>query len=308
MKVLLIDADGVNGFPNLALMKLSAWYNAQGDHVDLIKGIPTTPPLERYDKALASCVFFQNRESVLSYLRLLDCPWELGGSGYDLETELPYEIEHSRPDYGLYPTPFSIGFTSRGCIRKCGFCIVQKKEGHIRDNAPISEFHNPDHDRLVLLDNNFLASPKRKENLAYIREQGLSVNFNQGLDARLITWKVAEELASIKLYAWRFKTKGFHIAFDSPISEKAVRRAISNCANAGIRSYRIMCYVLVGFDTTLEQDLDRVMILKEIGAIPFVMVYNKTDNPVLWDLARWVNRKYYQFIDWKDYKGRVKCG
>ena len=181
--VLLVDADSKKGFPNLSLMKLSAWYKKEGWSVDLIKGLPMAPPLHLYDKSYISVIFFQNKERALDYAMILpNC--EVGGSGYDLTKTLPDEIEHIMPDYSLYDIDYSIGFTSRGCIRNCGFCVVPKKEGEIRDNAPITEFLA--HDKVMLLDNNFLASPRCKNNLDFLIINDLKVNFNQGLDLSLI--------------------------------------------------------------------------------------------------------------------------
>lgn len=310
MWALLIDADSVNGFPNLALMKLSASLKAKGASVDLIRGIPETPPLVDYDRAFLSCVFFQNAERAKAYAESLNYPVELGGSGIDLTTELPYDIEHIRPDYALYPTPFSIGFTSRGCIRKCGFCVVSKKEGHIRDHAPITEFHNPDHRDIVLLDNNFLASPRWRENLAYIRNQKLRVNFNSGLDIRLMSSEIAGLLHETKCRDWTFKTRKIAFAFDSPSIAKAVVRGIDLLRDAGFtkNDFRnvIMFYVLVGYNTTPIQDLERLRLLMDRKVGFFVMRFNQAEGPhrILYHLARWANRMFYQYFDFADYN----CG
>jgi aryl carrier-like protein len=302
MRVLLVDADSANGFPNLALMKLSAWLKQRGDSVDLVKGIPTTPPLERYDQAFGSCIFFQNRERFVAYMESLSCPYQAGGSGFDLKGELLEPIEHMRPDYDLYPTAFSLGFTSRGCIRKCGFCIVPEKEGHIRDHAPISEFHKAEHNKLLLLDNNFLASPKWKDNLTYIQENDLHVNFNQGLDIRLVNEEVAGRLASVKTMDWKFKRRGLHFAFDSLAVEKAVRKGISYLLTAGFKAKDLMFYVLVGYDTEEQEDLYRIETLRELGVMPYVMPFNSSSKPYVKKLARWVNRCYYQFIPYADFR------
>ena len=217
--VLLVDADSKKGFPNLALMKLSAWYKREGWHVDLIQGLPDAPPLHLYDKTYISVIFFQNKEKALDYALMMPNS-EIGGSGYDLTKTLPDEIEHIKPDYSLYDLDFSMGFTSRGCIRKCGFCIVPKKEGSIKHHAFVQEFHNLGHTNVMLLDNNFLASPNWKYNLGYINDLGLKVNFNQGLDIRLLDKDKAALLASTKYYSWNFKTRSLHFAFDDPRHEK----------------------------------------------------------------------------------------
>lgn len=302
MRVLLVDADSHNGFPNLALMKLSAYHKQQGDTIVFIKGIPTTAPLEHCDKVYISCVFFQNADAVRDYAAQFTCPVELGGSGLDLHLDLPHEIEHIMPDYSLYDVDFSLGFTSRGCIRNCGFCVVPEKEGMIKDNAPISEFHNPTHNKVVLLDNNFGASPRWKENLAYIQEHDLKVNFNQGLDIRILTKEFAEKLAEVKYYNWTFKKRSLHFAFDDLRYKDKFKEGIETLISSGIPASHIMVYVLVGYNSTIQDDLERISTITHYGAVPYVMRYNSTKNRELAKLARWVNRMYYQFIEWSVYK------
>lgn len=300
--ILLIDADSKNGFPNLVLMKISAWHKAKGNHVDLIKGIPTSPPLGKHDKAYASCVFFQNKEKLVAYLRMLGCDWIAGGSGWNLSSGLVSEIEHIRPDYALYPTSFDLGFTSRGCIRHCGFCVVPQKEGTIRDHAPISEFHDPEHDEIILLDNNFLSSPRWRENLAFIKAHNLKVNFNQGLDIRLVNREIAGLLAETKSFDWKFGMRGFYFAFDSMAVEPSVCKGVRLLEDAGIKARSLMFYILVGYNTTQEEDLHRIEKIKELGAIPYIMPFNSSRDQRIRKLARWVNRRYYQFIDYEKFQ------
>jgi hypothetical protein len=296
MRILLVDADSKTGFPNLVLMKLSAWHKQQGDHIELIKGIPNTQPLEHYDKTYISCIFFQNKERVLDYASQLDNV-VVGGSGIDLDTTLDHDLEHIMPDYDLYNINFSMGFTSRGCIRNCGFCIVPEKEGKIRHNASIAEFLHPDHEKVILLDNNFLASPRWREHLQYLIYHGINVNFSQGLDIRLLTDEMAELLSHTKYYSWNFKTRGLHFAFDDLRYEKDVWQGIDLLEKAGIPLKHCLFYVLIGYNTTEEQDLYRIRSLYSRGVHPYVMPYNKHKS----DLTRWVNRLYYQFIPWEIY-------
>ena len=296
MEVLLVDADSKKGFPNLALMKLSTWYKQQGHTIDLIKGIPTTKPLEQYDKVLISCIFYQNREQVLDYASQFDNV-QIGGSGFDYNIVLDQDIEHIMPDYSLYNLDYSIGFTSRGCIRNCGFCVVPEKEGFIRDNAPISEFHYPEHKKIILLDNNFQASPKWRENIEYLIEHDLKVNFNQGLDIRILDYDFASQLAQTKYYNWTFKRKGLHFAFDDLRYEKQIWAGIDLLENVGVNLKDVLFYVLIGYNTTEEEDLYRINSLYERGVRPYVMPYNQCKSK----LTRWVNRLYYQFIPWSEY-------
>lgn len=304
MKILLVDADSKTGFPNLALMKLSAWHKQQGHEVDLIKGTPTTAPLNGYDKTYVSCIFFQNRDKVLDYANQIEHV-EIGGSGWDLDNTLPDPIEHIMPDYGLYGVDFSMGFTSRGCVRNCGFCIVPEKEGHIRDNAPISEFHNPDHENIILLDNNFQMSPKWRENLHYLWEYGLHVNFNQGLDIRILTNEFVKELSGINFENWTFRRSTINFAFDDLRYEKQFREGVRLLDHYGINPRKLSVYMLVGYNTTREEDKKRFEIMKELGVYPYVMKYNRSDDKWLRHFARYVNRKYYEFIEWDEYNEGV---
>jgi len=305
VRVLLVDADSKTGFPNLALMKLSAWYKQQGNQVDLIRGIPTTAPLETYDKTFISCIYFQNREAVLDYAAQVQNV-QIGGSGYDYNIRLDHDVEHIMPDYSLYDdVDFSMGFTSRGCIRSCPWCVVPEKEGPISDNAPVSEFLDPQHKKVVLLDNNFQASPKWRENIRYIIDNKLKVNFTQGLDARLVDEEFADMLSETKCYDWHFKKRGAHLAYDTPSMKQPLLKALKLLNDAGMPPKRFLVYVLVGFNTTLRQDIDRVDTIIEAGAKPYIMPYNNTKDKQIRHLARWINRKYYEFIPIEQYKGGV---
>ena len=182
-------------FPNLALMKLGAWHKKRGDEVTLID-ISST----QFDRIYASKVF-------------------IGGSGVDLKSELPKEIELQIPDYELFKTDYSIGFTSRGCIRDCGFCIVREKEGWIEE-APFDWIVS---DKVLILDNNFLASPKWREKLEFFIRQKLKVSFNQGLDIRLINEENAKLLSETRYYDYKFKSRRLYFSFDDPKLETIVK-------------------------------------------------------------------------------------
>lgn len=296
MRVLLVDADSKKGFPNLALMKISAWYKQRNYEVDLIKGIPSTAPLNTYDKVLISCIFYQNRERVLDYASQMDNV-QIGGSGFDYNIILDNDVEHIMPDYSLYGIDYSLGFTSRGCIRNCEFCVVPEKEGMVHDNAPISEFLHPDHKKIVLLDNNFQASPNWEHNINFLIDNELKVNFNQGLDIRLLDKKFAEKLVRTKYYNWTFKRRTLHFAFDDLRYEKQIWKGIDILEEVGIKLKDVLFYILIGFNTTEEEDLYRVNSLYERGVRPYIMPYNQHKSK----LTRWVNRLYYQFIPWEIY-------
>jgi len=276
-------------------MKLSNYHKHLGDEVFFKE--PCSP-----DKVYVSCIFEKNRAGALGSVLLFNCPVEVGGSGISLVTTLPPEVEHDMPDYDLYGTDYSLGFTSRGCIRSCPFCIVPKKEGPIRNNASISEFLDSRHEKVILLDNNFLASPRWKENLKFLRENGLKVNFNQGLDIRLVDEENASLLAETDYWNKSFKCRFLHFAWDLMDYESEVRKGIKVLNNAGIKGRNLMFYMLCGFNTSFRQDLYRFKVLRDLGVDPFVMVYNnRRDLPIIRHFARWVNKRVYKKCTWGEY-------
>lgn len=261
MKVLLVDVD--SRIPNLALMKVSAYHKARGDEVGF--------SIESPDKVVASVVFSQNRWKA-DGLRFMFPNAEIvaGGSGYDLSTTLPDEIERMKPDYDLYPNiEYSLGFTTRGCIRRCPFCVVPTKEGRFRRAQHISEWHDDRFDSVICLDNNVYADEAWFfENTDFVLEHGLRYNAVQGMDIRILDEGIAGRLKDLK---WSGQ---LHFAFDSIQDEDAVRRGMQLLQDAGIRTrHDVSVYVLVGYDSTSEEDLRRCEILKEIGATPFIMQF-----------------------------------
>jgi len=269
MKVLLFDLDinkERNPFPNLALMKLSAYHKARGDEVFL------NFPLCQPDLTYASCVFTWKAKG----LNLLKAGIIKGGSGIDLTTELPPEVEHTMPDYHLYPNvDFSLGFSSRGCIRKCPPCIVPEKEGYIKAWARIYEFLDPRYKRLLLLDNNFLAAPNWQETMYDLIAEDLEVDINQGLDIRLLN---EDNLYYLK----KLRTKQLRFAFDHISSEPAVRQGIELLLKHGIPSRKLSFYVLIGFKDD-ETALDRMEILKSYKVSVYPMIFKGADGkePIL---------------------------
>lgn len=282
MKRRLINVD--SKMPNLALMKISAHHGGLRFYDPLFDAHNT-------DKVYASKVF----KFTPDYQYFPDCEIKRGGSGYDLETVLPNEIEHIYPDYFLYNCDYAIGFTSRGCPRKCPFCIVPEKEGQPRSTNDIYEFWNGQK-RLVLLDNNLTALPEHfKLIVGQLIKEKIKVDFSQGLDIRLITPKMARLLSKVKTF------KQIHFAFDDIKSEKAVRRGIDILVNNGVSKNRLMLYVLIGFNSTPDEDLYRVQLLRELGVDPFVMPFDK-HNRYQKDFARWVNHKaIFKTVKWKSY-------
>lgn len=289
MKIGLIDVD--SKIPNLALMKISAYHKAKGDVVDFYNPLLNIP-----EKIYASKIFdftddydyFPNPSKV-----------EKGGSGYNLDKTLDDEIENQYPDYSLYNCEYAMGFTTRGCVRNCDFCIVPEKEGKIRAVNDIYDFWDGQ-EKLKLLDNNLTAHKRQFDRtLNQLIKENIKTDFNQGLDIRLITPEQARLLSKIRLWGQ------IHFAFDDPSIESQVRKGIKILKNNGVKPYKLMFYVLIGYDTTKEEDLHRVDVLDSLGVDPFVMPYDKSDSYQK-DFARWVNHKaIFNSVKWDEYKPNV---
>lgn len=279
-RIALVDVDGRN-FPNLALMKLSAWHKAQGDSVEWY-----SPLFSRPDKIYASKVFTFTQDYI-DYAYGDPEPVR-GGTGYDPAVRLPYEVERTLPDYSIYPEWGSaLGFLTRGCIRNCQWCIVPRKEGALQVVDDIERIAAGRRD-VVLLDNNFLAAPGE-----FIREQlekaallGLRLDFNQGLDARLMTTDNARLLAACR---WiRF----IRFSCDTAAMIEPIRRAVRLIRETGSRR-EIFCYMLVQDIADAEI---RLRALVELGITPFAQPYRDfTDNAATTkeqrDFARFANVK-----------------
>lgn len=264
MRVILFDLDvhkRRRPFPNLALMKLSSYHKAKGDEVLL------NFPLAGADIMYASCVFSWNNKRGIG----LPPDTILGGAGVSINSSLPTEVEHTKPDYELYHgIDFSLGFTSRGCCRRCPWCIVPMKEGMIQQWARIYEFWDRRHRKIKILDNNMLAAPNWKETLEDIIAEGLEADLNQGLDIRQLDNDKIRLLKEIKAKSLRF-------SFDDIAYERAVREGIRALTDAGIPSRRLFFYVLYGFEVD-DHVIERMKILYELNVDVFPMAYRGPDG------------------------------
>ena len=301
MRIGLVDVDGTGRFPNLALMKISAFHKANGDSVEWYD------PLwgGRFDRVYLSKVF--------SFTPDYDYPInadevQRGGSGYCIslvggkevfdkskDTPLPTEIEHIYPDYSLYPEltrDTAFGFLTRGCPRGCDFCIVGKKEGRCSVKvADLSEFWRGQK-KIVLCDPNILACKDWKDLLQQLIDSGAEVDFNQGLDIRLMTEEKAKMISQMRI-------KEIHFAWDRYEDKDKVLpklKLFADIASPNIHRKQVhnaIVYTIVNFSTTLEQDLDRIYTLRDMGYWPYVMIYDKEHcKRVYRDLARWVNNRF----------------
>ena len=293
MKVALYDVDSV--IPNLALMKISTHHKERGDEIIQFDPLFTST----YDKIYASKIFKYSDGSMLDPSIM-----EIGGTGWDLKTSLPPEIEALPPDYALYNYPHSLGFTIRGCRFRCKFCVVPEKEGEPYFSQTIDEiWRQRGSDFVVLLDNDFFGNPEWADRVEEIRTHDLRVNFSQGLNIRLITEEQAAALASVKFRSPSGKFPQVHFAWDQfgKGTEKLIDRGIQRCLDVGLRPYQMAFYVLIGFNTTPEQDHYRVTKLRDLGCDPYAMTFNKHD-PYQRDFSRWVNQKaIFNSVPWSEY-------
>lgn len=211
-----------------------------------------------------------------------------GGTGYGKYEDLPKQIDDQTPDYSLYPTvEHAIGFLTRGCIRNCPWCVVPKKEGMIRPYRTWEEIKRPDSRDIVFMDNNILAIDYGIEQMANMIGKGVRVDFNQGLDARLITPDVAEIISKLK---W---IRHIRMACDTDAMLDVVLNRIELLKMHGVKPYRLFIYVLVQDIHSAEK---RVLALKNAGVDPFAQPYRDFENNIeptreQRDFARWVNRK-----------------
>lgn len=316
MRIGLIDVDGHN-FPNLPLMKLSAYHKSQGDTVEwynpLMHGFPN-PPL---DRVYMSKVF--SEEYTPDYPYYINANEVVkGGTGYCISVEdekevfnkdnnfnLPDEIEHIYPDYSLYPEyckDTAYGFLTRGCCNDCSFCIVSKKEGRCsHEVANLSEFWNGQK-HIKLLDPNILACKDHMELLQQLVNSKARVDFTQGLDARFIN---KENLELLK----RMNIEMLHFAFDFMKFEKQIIKGLTLAKEKlQISDRYCIVYLLTNYDTTIKEDLYRINKIREIGFSPDVRIYRKENLPkphILRDLQRWCNnRLLYRSCEFMDYAPR----
>ena len=290
MRIGLIAVDGRNGFPNLALMRLSNWHKRRGDTVEWWTGFT------HYDRVYMSKVFTftPDFDTVINAEEIVT-----GGTGYKDFGSLPPEVEACQPDYTLYPNwKPAIGFLTRGCFRSCDFCIVPRKEGPLHPAASWEEVKRPDSREMILLDNNVLASDYGLDQIDRMSREQVWVDFNQGLDARLLTPEIARMLA--RLHWIRF----VRLACDTSEMLPVIRQATAYLKEAGVAQSRLWSYALV---RDVEEARQRVQALREMGVEPFVQPYRDYDGGEPTEeqkaFARWVNRKsLFKSCTWESYK------
>lgn len=282
MNVGLIDVDSHN-YPNLALMKISAWHKQKGDHVEWWNG------LMHYDRVYKVKVFDDTYSKEQDWCINAD---EIigGGTGYGLDNKLPDYIEHIYPDYSLYGIEdTAYGFLTRGCPRGCPFCIVAKKEG--RKSVKVGEVGEfwKGQKNIELLDPNLLACKDSLKLLNDLADTSSKVNFSQGLDCRVLTKEHVEVINKIKL-------SNIHFAWDSVKDEKSVIKGLetySKYAERKVSGAWGGVYVLTNYGSTIEEDMYRIEKLRSMNYDPYVMIYDKPHAPKeIKRMQRWCNSKW----------------
>lgn len=291
----MVDLDQAK--PNLALMHISAWRKALGFET----GFNVSDP----DEVWASVVFSWNRHKAdgLRYW-YPNARIDIGGGAFDLRKNLPEEVDRMMPDYSLYPgMDYDLGFTTRGCNRGCRFCVVPRKEGKFRVHQHPSEFHDPKHRKIVLMDNNILFDKDWfMEITRWMIDNSMSVDFNQGLDLRLMDCDIAQRIAELR------PVSHWHFAFDSLDYRQEVEDGIRMLKEAGVDvRHRANVYVYLDGDEQVEDAYERCMILRELGTLPYIMVNREAKRTRgMTDLKRWTRPQIFFSTSFEDYRGRVR--
>lgn len=288
MKIGLHDVDNKN-FPNLALMKISSHHKSIGDYVEFVKDSGA------YDTVYKSKVFTFTPDSELEY----DCNKIIkGGTGYSICDKLPESIDSMIPDYDLYNCDHAYGFLTRGCPNKCSWCIVPEKEGAIKSYADIMDFIG-DKKSAVLMDNNVLACDHGIKQIEKIIDLKIKVDFNQGLDSRLIDDAMAKLLSKVK---WLHPVR---LACDNSESFSLLHKAVEKLRWRNVRPARYFVYTLV---KDVSEAMERVKRIKGIYCEPFCQPYRnfKTNEEPTKEqkrFSRWVNiTSIFNSVWWEDYK------
>lgn len=303
MNIGLLDVDGHN-FPNLALMKLSRWHKEHGDNVEMYD-----PLFGDYDRVYMSKVFTHTTDYAYPILNTREVV--KGGTGYDFNSKLPLEIDHTQPDYSIYGNMIdkhtAYGFLTRGCINKCPWCIVPKKEGMIKPYMDVDEIAIEGRNKLILMDNNVLACDYGLSQLEKIAALGYRVDFNQAMDARLVTKDIAKLIAKVNWLSY------IRFGCDAHGQIEPCLKAIDLIKSYTDKNIQFGLYTML--HGNIEECYERVSFFRRLPYIKFVFCNsqpmldftNTKQNIPQWqkDMARWSNRReLWKSMDFKDYMPR----
>ncbi|MCI0418023.1 MAG: hypothetical protein L0387_19865 [Acidobacteria bacterium] len=268
-RVVLFDLDST--IPNLALLKLSTYYKKRGFEVLLAR----QPSYLKADEYLASAVFHTEltKRKIAALRAIYGADVEIGGSGIDLAKRLPLEAEACFPDYSLYKHQhYAIGFLTRGCPKRCAFCVVPVKEGPVKKNStPFSDFVPTGQRNVMLLDDNLLSFAEVESVLVEMARRRYAVNFSQTLDIAYLTPRVYELLLKVNYQNARFTRKRIYFSCNHPGTSRQFTDRKDLLKGFGMDAVCVVC--MYGFDTSLNQDYQRWMMLRRLRLVPFFQEY-----------------------------------
>lgn len=289
MHILLVEPSYYTRYPPLGLLKLASYHKLLGDTVELVRGcqLVNKLPAKIYVTSLFTYSWKPVHEAVAYYKKLFPhTELILGGiyatlmqehaksSGADqFHHGLFEEAEDLLPDYSLVPNwqPMSIVFSHRGCVNNCPYCAVPALEPRKSPVKSVRHLIHPGHKKVILWDNNTLGMSGWRDLVAELKDLQLSVDFNQGLDAKFIGVTVAEELRGLNLYPIR-------MAYDFPGKRKDLERAIPALERVGFKRRKIIVYTLYNWEDSPKQFLDRVRDLLEWGVVAYPMRFEPLDS------------------------------
>jgi len=279
---------------NLALMKISTWHKLCGNTTML------NAPIFPSDFTHASILFEKNKNIFIAD--------EFGGPAIK-GSVLPKEIEEMKPDYELYNIDYSLGYTFRPCFNDCFFCKVPRMNHPDVEHHSIYNFHEPKFKKVCLLNNNTFQDPKWKETFNEIWDNNLSVIDENGYDLRLLDDEKTYALKKTKFITHDGRKGGIHFAWDRVEDEFLIKNGLSLLNKYKMRSNSNLVYILIGYNTTEEEDLHRCQVVHNFGLTPYLCMYKKTEYTT--NLRRFINLHYYRKYKkietaWQDYKGNLK--
>jgi hypothetical protein len=292
MNVGLLAVDSL--IPNLALMKLSAWHKAAGDHVEI-----AAPLWGEYDRVYRSKQFDFTPDDVTPW----GCEVDSGGTGYDhaVRRILPPDVDTIYPDYGLYGCTYAMGRVTRGCPRRCPWCCVWRQDGTVCQVGTLDDFWRGQ-THLRLMDDNLTAMPELFMATCHeLRDRGIRTSF-EALDVRLLTDEMCVELMGVRRWG------NLHFAWDDTRNEAQVVAGIETLKRHYPSLHDVLVYVLIGYGTDEADWIHRTETLRALGAMPFVMPFDKSDRLQSRFARYWNNKAICRSVPWSEYRDGMGHG